>query len=328
MKTNRRIITLALGVALTLALAEAAPRLEPPSKYMKQDRYNSAVVRIAEIAEDGRFKLEVLEELYGETADGLMVRATSGGGGFIEVGKVYVLGHTDKPRRRSYKWDTDPDGPRVLGVPAVGLAVFENSEAMRTLVRAHPEDAPFTDAMRLEAVLEQLGSEDVLSRRFVLAELALDPELRALAGEPELAVLKETLGSGSLEPVAHEYLLRAALPMIDSWGGDWLAASCRKVAEENGPELNLASPIPSLLVMTLETLGQTGEAKDAELARKHVVSNNPGVGKAAFQALVLLDRELAAEVAPGIIAQEDLHPDTRRFVAGFFTGAAPGAGAR
>lgn len=327
MKTNRKLLTVALGTMLAAALVEAVPRLEPPSKFMKKDRYHSAVVKVVEVTDDGRFKLEVIEELYGETPDGLIVRAEEGGRGWIEAGKTYVLGHTEKPRRRSHKWDTDPAGPRVLGVPAVGLAVFENSEAMRTLVRAHSEDAPLTDEKRLEAVLEQLASEDVLSRRFVLAELALDPELRALVGKSELEVLKTTVEAGDLDPIGLEYMMRASIPMVDSWGGGWIAAAGRKVARDNGAELDLVSPIPALLVVTFELLERAGEAEDAELARKHVGSNNPGVGKAAFKTMVALDEDLAAEATPGILANQDLHPDTRRFVERYLQPPEPSASA-
>lgn len=328
MKMKRKSLTLALVALLAVALSEAGPRLEAPSKYMKQDRYNSAVVRVTEITENGRFKLEVIENLYGETADGLIVRAAGGGDGWLEAGEVYIIGHTDKPARRSRRWNVDPDGPRILGVPAVGLAVLANTEAMRTLVREHPEDAPLTDEMRLEAVLEQLGHEDVLSRRFVTAELALGPELRALVGKEQLGLLKETLASGVLEPVAHEYLLRAAKPMIDSWGGDWLAEDTRAIVASHGAELDLLSPIPSLLVTAFKTLQVTGKASDAELARPHVASNNPGVGKAAFNTMVALDEALAKKAAPELLSREDLHGDIRRVVASFWARAGAATGTR
>jgi len=328
MKSNRKLLTFALVALLAVALSEAGPRLEAPSKYMKQDRYNSAVVRVTEVTENGRFKLEVIENLYGETADGLIVRASGGGDGWIEAGKVYIIGHTDKPARRTYRYDVDPEGSRILGVPAVGHAVLANTESMRTLVRQHPEDAPLTDEKRLEAVLEQLGDEDVLSRRFVTAELALDPELRALVDKKQLALLKETVASGVLEPVAHEYLLRAAHPMIDSWGSEWLAEDTRAIVSSHGAELDLVSPIPSLLVTAFKTLQVTGKRADAELARPHVASNNPGVGKAAFSAMVALDEGLAKKAAPELLSREDLHGDIRRVVASFWARVEASTGTR
>lgn len=281
---------------------------------MHEEGNRSAVVRIAEVTPEGRYRLEVVERLRGETPDGLVVRLVGNpweSGTLIEPGRTYILGHTDKPARRSYRWDTDPEGPRVLGVPGVGPALFESSSAMRTLVRDHPEDAPLTDRARLDAVLEQLQRSDVQSRRFVLAELALDRGLRELVDEADLELLRATLESGELEPMAHDYLLRAAQPMIDRWGGDWLAADCRRLAAGHGTRLDLASLVPSLLVTAFETLARTGVASDAELGRRHLASNNPGVGKAAFAAIVALDPGMAAEVAAAYGDSDELHPDTR-----------------
>lgn len=314
MNSYARPIFATLVATLVGTASLDAARLEAPSIYMRHDRYRSAVVKVAEIQEDGRFRLQVLEPLFGETPDGLVVRAVGGAGDSIEAGGTYIIGHTDKPARRSRRWDTDPDGSRILNVPSVGLGVFENSPAMRTLVRAHPADSPLGDRQRLDAVIEQLASADIQSRRFVLSELVLAPEIRALVGGPELEVLRATLSSGELEPMAHDYLLRAARTMIGDWGGDWLAVDCRQLLASHGIELDQRSLIPSLLVTALEILGETGEAADARLAGKHVPSNNPGVGKAAFAAMMALDSDLAVEAAPGYIADDSIHLDTRRYV--------------
>jgi len=314
MKSNVLLIFAALVITLIGPEAMGGPRLEPPTTFMRHDRYRSAVVKVIAIQEDGRFQLEVLEQLFDETPDGLVVRAVGGAGDLIEVGGTYIIGHTDKPARRTPRWDTDPAGSRILNVPAVGLAVFEHSNAMKTLVRAHSADSPLSERQRLDAVIEQLGSADVQSRRFVLAELALAPEIRALVGDSELETLRTALTTGELEPLAHDYLLRAARTMIGDWGGDWLAVDCRRLLASHGTELDLRSTTPSLLVTALETLEETGEAVDAELAGKHVPSNNPGVGKAAFSAMIALDPDLAIEAAPGYIANESIHLDTRRYV--------------
>jgi hypothetical protein len=313
--TRRPIAALLLWTTWIAVAATAAPRLVTPTSYMQQDRHRSVVARVVELLEEGRFRIEVIEPLRGDTPDGLVLHPGGGLGGEVEVGGVYILGHTDKPPRRTHRWQTDPEGPGLLNVPAVGAAVLENSSAMRTLLRSHPEDRPLSDRARLDAVLEQLASPHVQSRKFVLAELALDAELRELVGESDLKVLQKTLESGSLEPTAHEYLLRAARPMIDTWGADWLANDSRKVVAAHGSELDLLSTIPSLLVTSLGILGETGTAGDAELTFAHLRSNNPGVGKAAFSALLALSPERAEEVAESLVRDESLHGDVRRFVA-------------
>lgn len=312
MKWNRILVVL----VLFSAVGAGAATLGSPSLYMKGDGHRSAVVEIARVEEDGRFKLRVIEELHGHTPEGLVVRAASLGGELIEVGEVYIVGHTDKPQRRSPRWTTDPAGPRVLNVPAVGLAVFENSEPMRTLVQSRSEEPPLSDRARLAAIVDQLQRPDRQSRRLVLTELVLVDEVRELVGERELEVLKSVLAGGSLEPMAHEYLLRAARPMLEKWGSDWLAVNCREVVGAHGTDLDLRSMIPSLLETSLELLGEVGVPGDAELASRHVASNNPGVGRAAFSAVVALDRELAARVAAEA-AEESLHPDTLQAIRSF-----------
>lgn len=313
MKNRSPIWRAAVGLAIAAAAADAAPRLGPPSRFMVEDRHRSAVVEVIELLGDGRFRARTLVRVFGETPDELVLRGA--GQEPLELGRTYLVGHTDKPARRTPRWETDPAGPRVLSVPAVGPAIFDDSSAMRGLVGGSPESDPLAGRRRLDAVLEQLARPDVQSRRFVTAELALDPGLREMVGEDDLARIRRVFESGGLEPLAHDYLLRAALPMIDRWGGDWLAAGGRRVVAGHRPELELTSFVPGLLATALRTLQATGVRADGELARPHVASNNPGVGKAAYSALMALDPELGGELTPGFLASRDLHPDTRRFIA-------------
>ncbi len=315
MKILLRTATCLILLAICASAAQAVPRLMPPSEFVASDGlYRAAVAKIAELTEDGRYRLEVLEELRGVTPDGTVVRVLGNESGVLEVGKTYIVVHTDKPGRRSHRWKTDPAGSRVLSIPAVGPGAFEVSEAIRVLVRFNADGTLLRGKPRLDAVMAGLGSKDPKTLRFVTAELAIDEELRLQVGESELERLQEVLAAGTLETLSHEYVLRAALKMVEAWGGDWLAADSRQIVSSHGTELELTSLIPSLLVTALRTLGATGVKEDAKLAEPHIASNNPGVGKAAFGALVALDRVLAGEVAAGLGAGENLHPDTLRFV--------------
>ncbi len=309
-RTGKKLIC-SLLVALGATAAQAAPRLGPPSDFMVQERHRSAVVEVLEALGDSRFRLRIVERLHGDSPDVLVVRAAQGVS--LEASRTYVVGYTDKPARRSPRWQTDPEGPRVLNVPAVGPAVFENTAAMRILVRA-AADPGLTDRAHLGAVLKQISRTDVPSQRFAAAELMLDAELRELAGEAEVGVLRSLLEAERVEAMAHDHLLRAAAPMVERWGGDWLAADCRRVISSHGPDLDLTSAIPALLKTALEVLGRIGVPADAARVRPHVGSNNPGVGKAAFEAMAALDPALATQVASRVLQDPELHPDTRRFI--------------
>lgn len=309
------------GVALLLvgpvllawvSASTAAPRLGPPTLFMVEEGHRSAVVEVIERLADGRFRARTVKRLHGETPDELVL---TGGGGLLVPGGRYVIGHTDKPFGRSPRPDATSAGPRLLTVPAVGAAVFEDTPAMRRLVSRRNGTEPLDARGRLDALLEQLARPDVQARRFVTLELALDQALARLADEDDIESVRRTLAAGDLETLARDHLLRASRGLVEDRSGEWLAAECRRVLASHGRRLDLASFVPSLLVTALETLEQTGTRADAELASRHVASNNPGVGKAAFSALAALDPELAARGVPEYLEDGEVHPDTRRHVA-------------
>jgi hypothetical protein len=301
--------------------AEGAKRLGPPSDFMRHQANKSAILVAREPAGEGRFDFSLEQALQGETPDEITLRVSPQGLDMLETGVSYLVGYSDlwQPRnRRSDAYQIDPNGPRVLQVPVVGPALFEASTAMRALVApaAASEDGTVERA-RLDAIVAQVQRPDRQSRLFVLAELALRPELHELAGESDLTALRETLASGDLDPATLELFLRATAPMADRWGGEWLAAACRDAIVEHGANLDLGSAVPSMLVVALRTLGKTGRVDDAPLAGRHVASNNPGVGKAAFGAMASLDPALAAERAPALLADEAVHGDTKGVIAEF-----------
>ncbi|MDX1385210.1 MAG: hypothetical protein R3190_16270 [Thermoanaerobaculia bacterium] len=329
MTTRASRTTIVLLTAL-LAAGAAWPskQLGPPSQFLLQQENKVAAVKALETTDDGLARFERLAALHGETAETLTVRMPAEVLERVEVGKSYVLGYTELLRdRRTHIYGPDPRGPRILGIPAVGEALLDDSPSMRALTTARAEGEELSDRARLDAVLAQLGREDVQARRFVLAELVLWPGLTDLVGEEDREVLARTVSEGNLEPMAHDYLLRAAKPKAKSWGSEWLAEDCRRLLTAYGTELDLLSPVPSLLVIALETLAVTGEPRDLDLAAQHVASNNPGVGRAAFKAMVALNPEEARERADGLLEGDDLHADTRRELLRYLEAgaAAPGA---
>lgn len=322
-------IPVLLITLLTAGAARGAKKLGPPSEFLLAPENKVAAVEALGTTDDGRVRFEVVAALHGEASGTLSVRRVppelleS-----VEPGASYLLGYTELLRdRRTHIYEPDPHGPRILEIPAVGAALLDDSPAMRTLLTPRTEEEPLSDRARLDAVLAQLARQDVQARRFVLAELVLYPGLTDLVGDEDVEVLAETLAGGSLEPLAHDYLLRAAKPNAESWGRDWLAEDCRKLLAAHGTELDLLSPVPSLLVIALQTLAVTGEARDLDLAARHVPSNNPGVGRAAFKAMVALDPEQARKRAGGLLERDDLHGDTRRDVQRFLASREPAPGA-
>jgi hypothetical protein len=166
----------------------------------------------------------------------------------------------------------------------------------------------------LEAVLSLLAGPDAATQRLVTAELAFRPGQIEQVTESDLETVKAVLASGDLAERAIEYLLRAMTPHVDRLGGDWLADECRHLLESHGVELDLASFVPSLLVVALRTLAVTGNDEDAGLALGHLSSNNPEVGISALEAAAALDPKLTRSTVAAVVDQDTMHPDTRRAI--------------
>lgn len=303
------IVTLAVTAALP---AGAAKRLGPPSEALTAPENRTALVRAVQIGE-GDALFDRLTELHGETPERIRVRLGEESLARIAPGESYLLGYTvlRRDRRRAPVYELDPEGPRIVEVPAVGEALFEDSAALRRLVEVVEAGDPEPRAV-LDAVVAQLESPDPASRRLVLAELALRPELAEAIEASDLAVFRRLLESGELAPVAADYLLRALRPSIGSGELEWLRPVCLDIVGSHDRHLDLGSLVPALLETALEVLAEVGKAGDAERLVEHLYSNNPGVGREALGAIEALDAELAVRSAAEALETGGVHGDVAR----------------
>lgn len=305
-----------LGGSLALLVAVALPsrgseRLEPPSLVLTAPENRVAVVRVVDV-EGGRAIVVPVAELHGETASELRVRIDRETLGRIEIGGKYVLGYTllrEDPRERSRDYEIDPAGPRIVDVPAVGPALFEDSAAVRRLVEAVEATEEPEARILLGAVVEQAGRPDAPSRLLVLTELVLRPELTRAATATDLGVFRRLLEEGALAPQAKELLLRALAPRAGGGELGWLRSVCLGIVSAHDRRLDLASSVPALLETALGVLAEVGRPEDAVSLAEHLHSNNPGVGLAALAAMRRLDAGAASRAASEALRKGDVHGD-------------------
>lgn len=288
-----------------------AAKLRPPSVYLTGQENIAIVAEARERIEDDRILFRRLESLHGDSTEEIEVRMGKQGPADVELGGTYILGYTLLQRLPQF-YAPDPQGARVVAVPAVGPALLENTPELRSLLKARgrPREPGGRDV--LEVILSQVQRSDLTSRRFVLAELVLRPDLLDSLTDPDLAILRTTLESGQLDPLSHDYLLRALRPLGRSDVLPWLARACRAVLHTYPTDLDLASYVPSLVKLAAQMLGEQGAASDVPLLNKHLYSNNPGVGKAALKAMTILDENQTRIVARKALEKGDLQPDVDR----------------
>jgi hypothetical protein len=308
----------ALDILAGSSVANAARSLGPPSKLLGADRNFVAVVTAAEEVAPNRFRFEKRADLVGEAPAEVEVRLTGVEPGEVRPGAVYVLGFSSYLRYARFpaqKGD-DPEGPKVIELPGVGPALFEDSPAVRQLVRAPQLSA----AQVRDAALAQLARPDRRSRRLATFELFFRPPVREAFTAQHADELAVVLNAVALEPLTRDFLLRAAALLPGALQGSWVTSAARRaVAAEESAELDLSSPVPALLNTALRLLADSRRPDDAALAARFLASNNAAVAEAALKAV----EKLAPGTARGHVDQALQHPgladDTRRLLERFRT---------
>ncbi|HYH47276.1 MAG TPA: hypothetical protein VEG34_16465, partial [Thermoanaerobaculia bacterium] len=239
--------------------------------------------------------------------------------GEVRPGAVYVLGFSSYLRYARFpaqKGD-DPEGPKVIDLPGVGPALFEDSPAVRQLVRAPQLSA----AEVRNAALAQLARPDRRSRRLAAFELFFRPPVRAAftaQHADQLAVVLNGTTLQPLEPLTHDFLLRAAALLPAPLQGSWVTSAARRAAAaQESPQLDLSSPVPALLNTALRLLTDSRRPDDAALAARFLTANNAAVAEAALKVVEKLAPGTALDHVERALQQPGLADDTRRLLERF-----------
>lgn len=327
----RRVAAVVTLLLLTVSATPAASApLLPPSLAIRAQENAIALVTVVGFPEDGRVRFRQQEIVRPDRALELEpgvepppevdVRVPPELARELAVGQPWILVYSSLEKvvseRRTFQ--PDPAGPRIVSVPAVGPALFEDSPAMRRLaLPPDSDDAELAPRQRLDAILEQIERPHDASRLFALAELVLRVELHDELTPADEERFASFLERGDLTARAREYVLRAFLPLGDRVTVDWVLAECRRAVESYGPELDLLSAEPSLLTLALDGLRDLGSAEDAPAALRHLRSTSETVSLAAFRAAVALDPARTAEKVAPLGFAGDLPRDTQWAVVEF-----------
>lgn len=294
----------------------AARRVGPPSEQLREEQNAVVVARAVGPAGEGRYRFERRRVLHGEAPPLLELRMDEGSLGGLRPGRSYVVGFTSLvpvPRQRRV-FAPDPCGPAVVQLDDVGAALFEDSRALRSLVAGPGPAAP---ARQVRALLRLAGRGEAASRRLALVELHLRDDLHSRLGDTEVRRLGALWSDLAGDPLGRHHLLELARLLAAGRTVPWLAGASRELLAAAPTELDLASPWPLLVQTAAGGLAAAGGPGDLPVLARHLVSNNPGVGKAALAAMESLDPGGAIRRAREALESSELHPETRRALEAF-----------
>lgn len=314
-RTRNFYPVLALGVSALLGVtaADAASRFEPPTLMMMRP-VNQVAVAVAEPSpEDGKILFRRVELLHGEMPETVLARIDPLTAGGLARSRRYIVAYTEV-RRNPLDRETreiDPAGPRVVELPAVGTAVIEDSPEMRMLFDAAKRRPTDLGRGYLEPLLALLEHRDARTRRFVIAELYLRPELFGHLKHDDVPAIGDAIASSANDPESRAFLLEASLSFPPSLRGPWLGDAARTIVGAASIELDLGSTYPLLVRNALQVLSSMGTLADAPEISRQFASNSPGVAKAALAALEFIDPDAAAGRARELLEQGGLQQSTR-----------------
>jgi hypothetical protein len=94
-------------------------------------------------------------------------------------------------------------------------------------------------------------------------------------------------------------------------GREWWHGAARSVVAETPVELNLQSPVPSLVITSLGALKEAGRPRDIPPLVRWLGSNSGPVAEKAMDALYAINPGRAAEEAQKALEQGFLEPGVR-----------------
>jgi hypothetical protein len=297
----------------------AAKRLGPPIEELQSEpeRIRIVIAQAAKKPEPNRILFTITERLSGEAPAEVLLRTDEQSFADVVTGNSYVVAWSYMRRNRRVigGWETDPDGPFTVRLMGLGTtALFEDTPDIRFLFAAGTMDVSGNKKQQIDALLAQMQRQDFRSRGLVISELYLRPDLTEAMQPVQADVLKSVLQKQELDPQHRDFVYRSALRLPAEMTTPWLAEEFRKTIIMHGSQYDLGSFVPGLVRTAAKGLQQTGEASDIDLLSMLLYSNNPGVSKAALEAMDHIDPGAALVKAELAIGRGWIHGETRSFL--------------
>lgn len=298
---KRGLLCLAFSLLFWTGISTAAKLIQPPIQDMFKERNQIAVLELKSInKEEARGEFSKVKDLWGESPDQISIKIGSKWVERLQPGQRYIIGYSEFRKHPLLRDEIqpNPDGAAVLHPYVVTDAIFDDSEALRDLIRAHQKEKKKASQI-LSMNLDLLTQSEANTRLLAAFQFQMSSDMYADGlKDKHLKQVQESLTSGKLTAEESEFLVRAAQYFPDGKRPDWIADYCRKTVEEHASPYDLQSFVPLLVKTCTTTLGKDGNKEDLPRLSKLLLTNSPGVAKGALRAI----EALAGEETPQLIA--------------------------
>jgi hypothetical protein len=318
---RQRVLCWVAFPVLLLAGSAAAGPIEAPMEVLHSSSNVLIAAKLVRIDPDGRVEFLRKDVLSGEAspADRIAFDVEPEVLARVKSGRRYVLGYSiyiRDPHNRKAKIP-NPRGPTLVSSPGLEPALFDDSRALRALLRAGRTDEGRHSSDYLGLLLKAVEGDDRPLQNLAAHEFAYDPDVSAPLDAAQQAALRATVDNPESLPAARIALLQAALHKPDRFG-DWWRPAAQNIVTTTPVDGYIAqSEGLDGVVMAAFSVLQAGKATlpDESLVR-WVAGPSPAISERALLMLRKQTPELERSSIKRALANPALPTQTRTFLTG------------
>jgi hypothetical protein len=318
-RLGARLIILLVGAMLIVPAARAAEGMEPPLELMYAKPNTLVAGRLLKINPSGRLVFSFGELLSGQSppAGNIDVSVPNDVLGQVKAGKGYIFAFSlyKQDPTRPGQWRANSSGAEILVSLGIEPALFEDTRQLRAILKASQNKAESGERRLWLHLLKALKGKNPALQNLAANQIAMDPELRELAGKRDQKAFQHlVLDQGAL-PSARTALLVGAQNNPEELG-DWWQEAARYVLETT-PVGGYASGTgdPGALVLSaFSMLEAAGQELPTKLVSRWVESTIPLASERALLALRRSDPSSERAAIRNALANQQLPEQTRKFL--------------
>lgn len=315
----RRALRWCAAPLLLFALPVSAGPIDPPLELLHSSSSVLIAGKLARIDADGRLEFTVRDTLSGTPPQEYAVDIGFGSDvpADLRVGHRYIVGYTiliRDPHNRKHKLP-NPQGPTVLSSPGLEPALFEDSRALRAILRASDDEEGRESQELLDLLLKAIAGSEPQLQNLAAYELAYRPDLAARLDARGRTVLGTAAKDADARPAARSALLQASFHDPDRYG-DWWRPAAQNIVTTTPVDGYIAqSEGLDALVMAAFGVLQAGEVDlPSDALVRWVGGVRPAISERALLMLRKQEPRLERSSIQQALANPALPTQTRTFL--------------
>ncbi len=211
------------------------------------------------------------------------------------------------------------------------VALFEDLPDVRKLFRNARTATDEAGEQALAGTLVRLMQRpDERTRTLVIGEFFLREQARHHISARQARKVGQAIADPALNPELKSYLVETAAGFDGASQQQWMGDILRRLIDDTGPQVDLATHTPRLLSQSVMTLQHTAKASDEARITALLRSNAPRVVQASIEFLQALDQQLAlravSKTIDAAIWDDTVPAHTRRLLEGWLVEQQLGGG--